>query len=124
MNCPECKKVFKKEHGNQRYCSKECRHKLNFAKYYVKNKSKIISNAIKYKSEVLEGINLDFWRNYVIPAVKKRDGEKCVKCGSKKFLEVHHKVINVENPTINDLVTLCKSCHRREHTVKLRRGKR
>jgi len=49
----------------------------------------------------------------------QRDGHKCVGCGSKSNLVVHHKeyrsgIFAWEYP--NDcLVTLCKDCHSKEH---------
>ena len=122
MNCPECDKNFEPTHGSQKYCSKKCRTRKSHLTYYSRNKQEIIKKAKEYKLEVLEGINADFWRTYVIPVVKKRDGDKCVNCSSKRNLEVHHKEVNVDCPTIKDLVTLCKSCHRKEH-AKLRRKK-
>lgn len=122
MICQTCEKEFEQEHGNQKYCSYKCQTRRSHLNYYSKNKKEIIKKARDYEIEVLEGINSYFWQTYVIPAVKNRDGNKCIICGSTRFLEVHHKKINVSCPTIKDLVTLCKSCHKKEH-VKLKVNK-
>lgn len=51
--------------------------------------------------------------------IKKRDGGRCTKCGSKKHLEVHHiKYIwgkKAWEYADNMLTTMCKECHRKEH---------
>ena len=51
-------------------------------------------------------------REYVL----KRDGYRCVKCGSERSLHVHHKcpVSKVANHSVGNLVTLCASCHSEE----------
>ena len=42
----------------------------------------------------------------------KRDGS-CVLCGNDSELEVHHRrYTNVGNEHLNDLTTLCKTCHK------------
>ena len=58
--------------------------------------------------------------------ILSRDKHKCTECGSKKELHVHHKVYY--NKTLaweyvnEDLITLCKSCHRKLHdSVKIER---
>lgn len=54
--------------------------------------------------------------------IKKRDGYRCCKCGSKENLNVHHigyrgRVVPWEYNEL-ELVTLCKACHEKEHEVK------
>lgn len=55
--------------------------------------------------------------------IKNRDCHKCVKCGSKKQLEVHHTYyLSGKMPwEVPDecLVTLCRVCHRKEHKDKI-----
>lgn len=43
--------------------------------------------------------------------VLKRDGHRCVKCGSSRRLEVDHKVAS-DDHRIEALQTLCAVCHR------------
>jgi 5-methylcytosine-specific restriction endonuclease McrA len=55
--------------------------------------------------------------------IKSRDECKCVKCGSKKQLEVHHTYyLSGKMPwEVPDecLITLCRICHRKEHKDKI-----
>lgn len=45
-------------------------------------------------------------------------GKKCERCGSSKFLHVHHKHYrNIFKEEPQDLEILCSSCHRREHGI-------
>jgi 5-methylcytosine-specific restriction endonuclease McrA len=54
-------------------------------------------------------------------AVLKRDGYKCVRCGSNEMLVVHHKdrsgrgSKNRSNNDLRNLETLCRGCHINEH---------
>lgn len=48
-----------------------------------------------------------------------RDRFTCQHCGTKKMLQVHHKTyahIFFEDKHYDDLLTLCKSCHKKEHS--------
>jgi len=51
--------------------------------------------------------------------VLKRDGYKCVKCGSDKSLHCHHlegiRWEPIESADIDKCITLCKSCHIEVH---------
>ncbi len=68
--------------------------------------------------------NPNFYKRYILSpewklksiAAIKAAGEKCFKCGSRMFLQVHHltyKRLGREKP--EDLQVLCGSCHRRVH---------
>lgn len=43
----------------------------------------------------------------------RRDGFKCVSCGRCDGIEAHHKIPEVER--LDNLVTLCHACHKKEH---------
>lgn len=50
-------------------------------------------------------------------AVIERDG-KCMTCGSKRRLVVHHVTYdNVGHEKLEDLITMCWKCHNRHHGV-------
>jgi len=73
-------------------------------------------------AEYQNGVQKDFWnvREYVL----SRDGHTCQYCKGKskdKVLEVHHKTSRqVIGDKPDDLITLCKTCHRRVSTGKLK----
>lgn len=58
----------------------------------------------------------DHWKELRSSALK-RDGEMCVVCGKGGRLQVHHKVYRTpwESGVLEDVETLCKSCHSAEH---------
>lgn len=49
--------------------------------------------------------------------ILKRDKWRCVKCGCKKWLHVHHILPRSKGGTNNhdNLITLCDVCHMEEH---------
>lgn len=48
--------------------------------------------------------------------VLRRDKFKCVRCGSKNRLQVHHQTYSrVGKERLSDLITLCKQCHKKKH---------
>ena len=42
----------------------------------------------------------------------ERDGYRCVDCGKDTGIEAHHIIYEEE---LDNLVTLCHSCHKKEH---------
>jgi HNH endonuclease len=49
-------------------------------------------------------------------AARLRDGNRCVHCGARERLSVHHAVPG--SNLLDDLLTLCWRCHSREHARK------
>jgi 5-methylcytosine-specific restriction endonuclease McrA len=49
--------------------------------------------------------------------VLERDGWRCQSCGSSKDLHVHHlnKRSELGDDALDNLITLCASCHRQRH---------
>ena len=45
----------------------------------------------------------------------KRDGDQCVRCFKKIGIETHHIIPNLE--ILENLVTLCRACHKKEHNM-------
>lgn len=52
-----------------------------------------------------------------VAEIQKRDGNKCLDCGSREHLHTHHiKSLNRGGLTINsNLMSLCEACHSRRH---------
>lgn len=136
--CAGCGKEFDAYHSrisyyNKLYCSRECYQENNGLPSipgFVKNKrweqirSRLASTAMYLK-----------WRSSVL----NRDGYKCSECGSTDELRVHHHMTLLEismkyNPKfsldeeyiqatinskefqdINNGITLCNSCHLKQH---------
>ena len=67
----------------------------------------------KYKKYLLS----DEWAQLKIDLFKYR-GKECEKCGETKYLQVHHlSYKNIFHEEPEDLMILCKSCHRKEHNI-------
>jgi len=47
--------------------------------------------------------------------IKDRDNYKCQVCLYREYLVVHHKDYNKNNNELNNLITLCRSCHMKIH---------
>lgn len=51
--------------------------------------------------------------------VLRRDNYRCVNCGSERNINVHHiiglRMNESESVDISSMVTLCRSCHSKEH---------
>ncbi|MFA5323921.1 MAG: HNH endonuclease [Smithella sp.] len=45
----------------------------------------------------------------------KRDKFMCVECGKTSGIETHHIIPNLEE--LDNLVTLCHSCHKKRHNM-------
>lgn len=73
----------------------------------------------KRQYEYREFLKSDFWKSFS-NAKKESVGGKCEKCGAKKSLNAHHVVYR--NPwtavRMEDLIVLCRKCHRKAHGIK------
>lgn len=51
--------------------------------------------------------------------VLRRDGHVCVRCGSGRKTEPHHIIYRArfEDSIPADLITLCRSCHKKAHGI-------
>ena len=60
------------------------------------------------------GINETFYRNIVMPTIRRKYNYMCANCKSKKYLDIHH--ISYEKQDINHMILLCRKCHKKEHS--------
>lgn len=84
----------------------------------VKNRSKAFPNTWHLKSEsYIVFLASNYWK-IVREMVLKRDGYKCMICSNTKYLQVHHdhyKNHFNEHNHLEDLMTLCRGCHKEHH---------
>ncbi len=125
-NCKVCGDEFQANIRTpyQIYCSETClrvamhRRQVENGTYCESQKKTRQKHKQKYKK-----LNDDYKDQIRFGGNKKRvlerDGYKCVECGKIKGLTVHHKDHsgNGENPNndMDNLITLCRSCHMRHH---------
>jgi len=100
-----CKSKKAKELKKQKDAEFKARHERFMVEYEAKQRS-----AVKETKSYQE--RPDDWglrKSYIL----KRDGYKCVKCGSHKNLHVHHRIPVSSQPdhSENNLITLCILCH-------------
>ena len=96
--CPNCNTKFIARKKGQVYCSPACQKTYSDRKYK-------------------DSIRFDGMKELIL----KRDGYKCVKCGSISNLNVHHKDHSGNqkkpNNSPDNLITLCDTCHISEHKI-------
>ena len=130
--CCFCGKDFewKSSTPNQKFCTKDCRDsyyrtktKLNTQNAKLRACVYSIVSSLIFKSteegEVFGGRYIDYWKLGDIPektreAVLDRDQYKCRICGKETSLDIHHiiKRITGGSHDVDNLITLCRSCHR------------
>ena len=76
----------------------------------------IMTNGIKYSLQLL----MPEWKEKRLVIIK-RDSKQCTKCGTTKYLQVHHKKY-IENKMAWEvpddyLITLCRDCHKKAHGI-------
>lgn len=92
----------------------------------VSETTKWIINLIKYNN-IKAFYNSSLWLNKRYDALK-RDNNECQKCKAKGLFNpadcVHHKKHAKQHPELaldlDNLISLCNSCHDEEHPEKLR----
>ena len=90
---------------------------LNKPKRKKKRKKKIPPINYRHGKTYGEFLQSEYWKKTRLKAMK-RDNFKCTVCGSAGKLEVHHttyKHCGLEYLHMNDLLTLCISCHTMAH---------
>lgn len=142
--CFYCGNIFDAPSNHHKYCSKKCFNKKvnSERKEYYKswknnNRDKIRANVKRWvknnpnKRKQVIRTNHDRQRfGGLQQQVLERDNFECQHCGINnlqhitifgKYLSVHHIDGNPKNNQMSNFITLCASCHVKEHH-KLRRG--
>jgi len=107
FKCSYCgKEVIKRVHlsSKHKFCSRECYWK--WKKLY----------GLEWRYQIVDKVSIDrigtsdnFLYKYLKPLLPNR----CEICGSDKNLEIHHKDGNRRNNSLNNLMVVCRSCHRK-----------
>lgn len=86
---------------------------------YREPEARYCSNACYHvgKRESLRGPANPSWKggvstNYYLRIVTK---DECADCGGRRGLDVHHLDQNRSNNTRENLIVLCRSCHKKRH---------
>lgn len=126
VHCAECGRVFAKRAceiakanavGHKHMCSRACRNVST---------SKLLGGIGAWVSCGKHGPARSRgkdWRHAKAAALK-RDGRTCQQCGDTSNLELHHwepYFISFDN-SLENLVTLCRSCHQDKHKEYRREG--
>jgi len=134
--CKNCQKNIDDYRRDAIYCSKNCgviyRKKIYtrtnkkyrdkrseyFKKWYKKNKERQKKNCLDYYKKHKEKHVERGYVNRVLKIEFLKKNNKCSRCKSKENLEIHHIDYNKENRG-NNILVLCRDCHRKEHRLKI-----
>lgn len=103
--------------------------KENNKRYRERNHEKIKEywRTEAYKTSRNKSIDKQRFGGNRIKALE-RDNYKCVECGTHELLQVHHKdemgrnkPKQLQNNNLNNLITLCATCHINKHNPVLKR---
>ncbi|MEK6879708.1 MAG: HNH endonuclease signature motif containing protein [Nanoarchaeota archaeon] len=115
-NCLNCGKSYRTKKFSQsksRYCSKECQYSsVIFKKMMASNSKpdmKLEKNSAWKGGISFEPYSVD-WTETLKRAVRERDKYICKICGLYG-LDIHHIDYNKKNCDLENLITLCHSCH-------------
>jgi 5-methylcytosine-specific restriction endonuclease McrA len=139
--CPICGKAFMPSRNNHVCCSSKC----GFRKIYLENPEKHKQQSKEWRENNIERVkendrrkreqNKELYKQIDSKnhdetrfggnrqKALERDGYKCVLCGATENLAVHHKDESgqTDNPNheLDNLVTVCSSCHTKQHNPRL-----
>jgi predicted nucleic acid-binding Zn ribbon protein len=104
------------KYKSSKYCSDKCRNAARAYRHAVKT-GRIKKPGVGSGGNQ-EGQNnhqyIDGLSNFRKTAFAHLD-KKCNRCGSTRYLCVHHKDHNHNNNRLNNLEIVCKSCHQKHH---------
>jgi len=97
-------------------------------KFNLKNKSthRTVKNKSNINNETINSTNTEDYDKFlksvywlrIRKSTLRRDKNRCIKCGSKLNLQIHHLTYvhhYDEHNHLEDLITLCEICHKKEH---------
>lgn len=101
------------------------RRKEHKQREYLRNKERYQASQKRYAEKNKEGLK-EYWQAWhrkksfggKYEEVLHRDNGKCVLCGNKKSIIVHHIDEDRSNNVVENLVTLCRRCHPKVHYSK------
>ena len=100
----------RREHKQREYRKNRKRYQEGQKRYADEHKAELKSYWQQWHRD------RNFGGNY--EKVLDRDGGKCLLCGSKKSIIVHHVDENRQNNEMDNLRTLCRKCHPKIHYSK------
>lgn len=124
--CNEKYEVYPVHKDRSKFCSKECSNSSKIGvkhspewieKRRLKNSGENHYNFKGWKSKQSYGIG---WNKFLKDKIRERDNYKCQSCGVPQIectskLSVHHINEIKTDLNINNLISLCRSCHGRIH---------
>jgi len=126
MKCEKCNKEIDGTFGSGRFCNRRCansRIRTNEIKEKISKSLMGNTNTLGkiHKKESIDKIKTSHrkrskTKNFRIKDLKK-EKTKCQKCYNIKYLEVHHNDDNNKNNNWNNIIVLCKRCHKKEHYI-------
>lgn len=112
--CEYCQKeirITKRKLGKRVFCDRGCANRAH--SLFIKGKSNPrflhgLAGTGRYSSDYLN----------IREKVRQRDGNLCMLCGQTsiyRHLDVHHIDYDIKNNSLDNLLSLCKTCHGKMH---------
>ncbi len=134
--CEQCQQPFlvlRRFKDTQRFCSKVCSRRGQAPRTSTKRTKQCEHcggdyQVVPYFYATRRFCNRECWRLHMVASehgawkggtgwYKKQKGPACERCGSTQRRVVHHKDENRDNNALENLETLCYSCHLRHHRL-------
>ena len=118
--CKQCGVEF--PHGGHKriFCSRKCHRLAQIDGKYLKGLFRGGKEHPNWKNGSTSSKYPTKWNEYLRDKIRERDNFKCTMCGVSqmeciKKLNVHHKDEDKNNLSIDNLISLCSSCHQKLH---------
>ena len=112
-NCVCCQVEIEYKTSKPKYCP-DCRKKAN-VDIVMKSRKKKNPNIEVGVGSGNYSTNNHAYKTGISSYRKLITKEICQRCGSTRYLIIHHKDENRHNNQLDNLEVLCKSCHQRHH---------